>query len=72
MLSSAEMKPSTIRKLRAGLFTRTPACCTSCGRFGMASCSLFCTWTCAVSGFVPCVKVSVSVAVPSACASAVM
>ncbi len=29
MLLSAEMKPSTTRKLRVGLATRMPCCCTS-------------------------------------------
>jgi hypothetical protein len=72
MLPSEEMKPSTMRKLRAGLLTRTPACWTSWGRFGMASDSLFCTCTCATSGSVPMVNVSVMVAVPSACASEFM
>jgi hypothetical protein len=44
--------------------TRTPVCCTACGKSGVASCSLFCTWTCAMSGFVPAANVSVMVAVP--------
>ena len=72
MLPSAEMKPITTRKLRAGLFTRMPDCWTSCGSSGIAVCSLFCTCTCATSGTVPCANVSVIVAEPSELASEVM
>ena len=43
MLSSAEWKPSTTRKLRCGLVTRSPCCCTSTGSSEVAADSLFCT-----------------------------
>lgn len=62
---SVETKPTTIRKLLVDLATRMPCCCTVCGRRGTASCTLFCTCTCAVSGLVPWAKVSVMVALPS-------
>ena len=43
------------------LVTRMPDCCTCGGSSGVASCSLFCTCTCAMSGSVPGSKVSVVV-----------
>ena len=42
-----------IRKLRVAFATITPCCCTAAGKLGIASCNLFCTCTCAMSGFVP-------------------
>ena len=53
--------PRPSGRCRCDLVTRTPCCCTSCGSSGMASCSLFCTCTCAMSGLVPGSKVSVIV-----------
>ena len=46
------------------LATTTPCCWTSRGRTGVASCSLFCTCTWAMSGLVPWAKVRVIVEVP--------
>ena len=46
------------------LATTMPCCCTSWGSTGVASCSLFCTWTWAMSGSVPWAKVRVMVEVP--------
>jgi hypothetical protein len=46
------------------LATLMPCRCTSCGSSGMASCSLFCTCTWAMSGLVPLSKVRVMVAWP--------
>ncbi len=57
MLPSRETKPTTIRNPVRPLETFTPWRCTSCGSSGMASCSLFCTCTCAMSGSVPVSKV---------------
>ena len=51
MLPSSDTKPSTMRKPGFALLTLTPCCCTICGSSGVASCSLFCTCTCAMSGF---------------------
>ena len=51
--------------LALDLVTLIPCCCTSGGSSGVASCSLFCTCTWAMSGLVPCVELSVIVAVPS-------
>ncbi|MCY1223351.1 hypothetical protein D3C85_825660 [compost metagenome] len=64
MLPSSEVKASTFRKLMADFVTVTPCCWTSCGSRGVASASLFCTCTCAVSGSVPFSKVSVMVTEP--------
>ena len=64
MLLSAETKPITIRNALVDLVTRMPDCCTCCGRLGTASCSLFCTCTCAMFGSVPAAKVSVVVDCP--------
>ena len=38
-----ENRPTTIRKFLVALATRTPCCCTSWGRRGVARASLFCT-----------------------------
>lgn len=65
MLPSVETTPTTMRKFFTALVTRIPWRCTSCGSSGMASCSLFCTWTWAMSGSVPCSKVTVMVMLPS-------
>ncbi len=51
MLLSVEMKPTNMRKALVDFVTRT----------GVASCSLFCTCTCAMFGSVPVAKVSVVV-----------
>ncbi len=64
MLPSSDVNASTFRKLVADLVTCTPCCCTSCGSSGVASASLFCTCTWAVSGSVPLSKVRVMVTVP--------
>ena len=64
MLPFSDTKPITCRKLDVDLLTLTPWRCTSCGSSGMASCSLFCTWTWAMSPSVPLSKVSLIVAMP--------
>ena len=64
MLPSSETKAAIIRKLRFDFATRTPWRCTSCGSCGIASCSLFCTCTCAMSGLVPGSNVSSTLALP--------
>ena len=46
------------------LLTLMPCCCTTAGSSGVAACSLFCTCTCAVSGSVPVLKVSVMPTAP--------
>ena len=61
MFLSEETKPITIRKELVDLVTRMPDCVTCAGRSGTASCSLFCTCTCAMSGSVPGAKVIVVV-----------
>jgi hypothetical protein len=66
MLPSWETNAITMRKPLRDLVTLTPWRCTSCGSSGIASCSLFCTCTCAMSGSVPDSKVSVTVALPEA------
>ena len=62
---SLDTKPSTSSKFFVALATVTPCCCTTCGSRGCASCSLFCTCTCAMSGLVPWAKFSVMVMLPS-------
>jgi len=47
------------------LLTVTPMRCTSCGSFGVACATRFCTSTCALSTSVPSLKVTVSVITPS-------
>ena len=64
IVPSSDTKPTTMMKLRTDLVTVTPCCCTSCGSCDSASCSLFCTCTCAMSGSVPALKVSVICAWP--------
>ncbi len=59
-------RAKNIRKLRVDLTTVMPCCWTVWGRLGMASCSLFCTCTCAMSGSVPALKKSVTVDCPLA------
>ena len=66
MLPSSDTKPTTMRKPSPVLVTVTPCCCTSSGSSGVASCSLFCTCTCAMSEFVPLSNVSVIVDAPLA------
>ncbi|MOA33871.1 hypothetical protein D3C78_1552040 [compost metagenome] len=65
MLPFSETRPITIRKFFTALVTRMPCCWTSCGSNGVASCSLFCTCTWAMSGSVPWLKVAVMVMLPS-------
>jgi hypothetical protein len=57
MLPSSDTNPTATRKLLLILLTLMPCNCTICGSSGVACCSLFCTCTCAVSGFVPLAKV---------------
>ena len=54
-----------IMKLETDLATRTPCRWTSWGSCGMASASLFCTCTWAMSGSVPASKVRVTWALPA-------
>ncbi len=61
-----ERKAATIRKPELALATTMPCCVTSVGRRGVASATLFCTCTCAMSGSVPGRKVSVIDAPPLA------
>ncbi len=65
-LPSVETKPTICRKPLRDLLTFRPCRCTACGSEGSASCSLFCTCTCAMSGSVPLSNVSVIVARPLA------
>ena len=60
-----ETNATTARKFLVDFATRIPRCWTSCGRRGIASDSLFWTWTWATSGFVPWRNVSVIVMFPS-------
>ncbi|MNR63396.1 hypothetical protein D3C85_1856960 [compost metagenome] len=46
------------------LVTRTPCCCTCCGRRETADAILFWTCTCAMSGSVPFSKIAVMFACP--------
>src|SRR5690606_24044826 len=64
MSGSLERRPTTIRKPLLALATTTPCCTTSDGRRGVASDTLFCTCTWAMSGSVPVWKVSVTEARP--------
>src|SRR5579864_9419981 len=64
MLPSSDTNAITSKKLLLDFVTLVPNCCTACGNSGVASCSLFCTCTCAMSGLVPAANVSVMVAVP--------
>ncbi len=54
----------TMRKPAEDFRTVTPCRTTACGRSACAWLSLFCTWTCAMSGSVPSSKVSVICATP--------
>ncbi len=65
MEPSLELNAITIRKESEDLVTCTPCCCTSCGSSGVASCSLFCTCTWAMSGLVPGAKVIAIWALPA-------
>ncbi len=51
-------------KFLADLLVTRPSSWTCEGSSARAACSLFWTWTCAVSGLVPWAKVMVTVAVP--------
>jgi hypothetical protein len=64
MEPSSDTKPNTCTKFLTALVTCTPLACTSWGSSDMASCSLFWTWTWAMSGLVPALKVRVMVAWP--------
>ena len=64
MLPSVDTNPATSRKELLDFVTLMPSCCTCCGRSGRASESLFCTWTCAMSGLVPAAKVRVNTPLP--------
>ena len=66
MLPSFETNAMTMRKPLRDLVTLTPWRWTSCGSEGIASCSLFCTWTWAMSGSVPDSNVRVIDALPEA------
>ncbi len=66
MLPSVETKPTICRKPLRDLLTLRPCRWTACGSDGIASCSLFCTCTCAMSGSVELSKVSEIVAPPLA------
>ena len=65
MLPSVDMKARARNMLLLDLVTLTPCCCTVWGSMGVASCRLFCTCTWAVSGSVPCSKVTVMLTEPS-------
>jgi len=56
---------TTIRKLFWALDTTMPCCCTAGGKRGIACWTLFWTWTCAVSGLVPCLNVTPMLAAPA-------
>ncbi|KAG1364554.1 hypothetical protein G6F59_018975 [Rhizopus arrhizus] len=64
MLPFSDTNAMTFRKPELDLATLMPCRCTSCGSSGMASCSLFCTCTWAMSGSVPVSKVRVICARP--------
>ena len=55
----SERSATTIRKPALALATTTPCWITSVGRRGVASATLFCICTCAMSGSVPVSNVSV-------------
>jgi hypothetical protein len=61
-----EVNATTIRKPASALATTTPCWVTSDGSRGVASATLFCTCTWAMSGSVPLSKVSVMLARPLA------
>ena len=64
MLAFSDCRPTTIRKPALALATTTPWAVTSLGRRGVASDTLFCTCTWAISASVPVWKVSVIEAWP--------
>jgi len=66
MLPSSETRPTTSSQFRVDLLTVTPWRCTTSGKLGMASWSLFCTWAQARSGSVPGAKVSSILPAPEA------
>ncbi len=53
------------RKFLVDLTTWIPCRCTTCGRSGVASCSLFCTCTWAMFGSVPALKVRLMLTAPA-------
>src|SRR3569832_569489 len=56
--------PMIGRKFGCALVTTMPCCWTAGGRRGSACGTLFWTWTCATSGFVPCLNVTLMFAPP--------
>ena len=62
---SSERSATTIRKPALALATTTPCWVTSLGRRGVASATLFCTCTWAMSGSVPGAKVRVMLEPPA-------
>ena len=58
-MPSVSYSATTSRTLTCDLATSRPCCWTWAGRIGIADCSLFCTWTWAMSGLVPAAKVAV-------------
>ncbi len=65
-LPSSDLIETNIKKSGFCLATTMPCCVTSVGRRGVASVTLFCVCTCAMSGLVPGSKVSVICAAPLA------
>ena len=66
MLGLSDFSATTIRKPALALATTTPCWVTSDGSRGVASATLFCTCTWAMSGSVPLSKVSVMLERPLA------
>ncbi|MNS84156.1 hypothetical protein D3C72_1179700 [compost metagenome] len=62
---SGDSRWTTIRMSGDVFWVTTPCRCTSAGRRGNARDTRFCTWTCAMSGFVPSAKVTVRIIRPS-------
>src|SRR3569832_2268889 len=56
--------PMFVRKFVCALVMTMPCCWTAVGRRGIACWTLFWTWTCATSGFVPCLNVTLMFAPP--------
>jgi hypothetical protein len=65
MVPSSDTRPTIRRKFRVDLTTWIPWRCTTWGRSGTASCSLFCTCTWAMLGSVPALKVRVMETAPA-------